>query len=593
MKRSIFLGLATLTVAACGSEDAPPVETQDCPDAVESVLPSPISQSQAVAEEVPPKFIVRFRRTVSASAATRAAGDAVVRFGGQVHERWPKLGAVAAELTPEARQQLEQDPEVLSITPNRPVYAFATSRLPPLTTGSPTEYTDGIKMVQADKVWDADGDGVLDANAPTGSNIRVCVIDSGWDDRHPELKAAYVGGRDFVERDDDPRDFDTKTKTWGGGHGTHTAATIVAQMGSTGSVNPAEDTSGVVGVAPGVELLVARVLNTKGTGDLVSIIAALDWCQTEGAKLASLSLGSRTSDPTEKAAFQSALEAGMLVIAASGNGGTGDPATEPGLAFPAGYGYPSVLAVGAVTFDGEHPTFSQMGPELSLVAPGVDVLSATVPETNTYSVLEVGGVPYLSKALEYAPVGNYLGPLVTCGQGGSGADCGESATCDGFVAYVDRGGTDAEGNGLTFAKKADAMRRAGARAVIIGNNDPTDGMGQFTLGEPSPLWLPTASVSFQDGAALRGLAGEQARVGLVGVDYTRLTGTSMATPHVTGVAALVWSARPSLTALQVRELLEKSAKNLGPDGKDNTFGYGLVQAKAALELLEKTYPPTP
>jgi serine protease len=592
MRRWICLGLAGLMMTACGSEEAPPAETQDCPDAVESRLPRPVAQSQAVADEAPPKFIVRFRRTVSAFAAARAAADAVVRSGGQVHTRWSKLGAVSAQLTPEALQKLEQDPEVLSITPNYPVYAFTTTpRQPPVTTGSTAEYTDGIKMVQADKVWDADGDGVLDANAPIGSGVRVCVIDSGWDDRHPELRAAYVGGRDFVEKDDDPRDFDTKTQTWGGGHGTHTAATIVAQMASTGSVNPSEDTAGVVGVAPGVELLVARVLNTKGAGRVENILSALEWCQQEGARLASLSLGSMESSDVERIAFQQALDAGMLTIAASGNGGTGEPASEPDLAFPAGY--TSVLAVGAVTFEGKHATFSQMGENLALVAPGVDVLSATVPETNTYSVLKVAGVPYSSRALEYAPVGSYLGPLVACGQGGSRDACGEAATCEGFVAYVDRGGMDAEGNGLTFAKKADAMRRAGARAVIIGNNDPSEGLGQFTLGEPSSSWVPVTSVSFQDGAAIKDRSGEQAQVSLIGVDYTRQSGTSMATPHVTGVAALLWGARPSLTAAQVRDLLEKSAEELGDPGKDKVYGHGLVNAKKAMALLEKTYPLTP
>ncbi|ADO68283.1 S8 family serine peptidase [Stigmatella aurantiaca] len=586
MKHWIFLGLAGLV--ACADSTPPIYEPQDCPDAVESARP--VAQAQAVSAPEDETFIVHFRRTVSASAATRAAGDAVVRMGGQVRARWSQLGAVAAHLTPEARQKLAADPEVLAIYPDHPVHAFAVARQPAITTGSTAEYTDGLKLVQANSVWDADNDGVLDANAPIGSNIRVCVIDSGWDDRHPELKAAYVGGKDFVELDDDPRDYDTQSKTWGGGHGTHTAATIVAQLASTGSVNPSEDSAGVVGVAPGVELLVARVLNTQGTGKLSYILSAMEWCQKEGAKLASLSLGSDESNPLERDAFQNALNAGMLAIAAAGNSGTGDPSTEPGVAFPAAY--PSVLAVGAVDFDGVHPTFSQVGAALSLVGPGVDVLSAALSGISSYSELDVAGTRVTSSSLEFAPVGTYEGPLVHCGLGGSRTACGEAATCEGFVAYVDRGGTDSQGEGLTFAKKVDAVRRAGARAVIIGNNDPSDGVGRFTLGKAGS-WLPTASISYQDGEALKKLSATQARMNLVSVDYQRLTGTSMATPHVTGVAALVWSARPSLTAAQVRDILEKSAEPL-PRGsakgsRNDVYGYGLVQAKAALKLLE-TYP---
>ncbi len=62
----------------------------------------------------------------------------------------------------------------------------------------------------------------------------------------------------------------------------------------------------------------------------------------------------------------------------------------------------------------------------------------------------------------------------------------------------------------------------------------------------------------------------------------------MAAPHVTGAAALVWSARPSLTAAQVRSLLERSARDLGPPGHDPRFGYGLVQVKAALDELARS-----
>ncbi|MCI0570840.1 MAG: S8 family serine peptidase, partial [Myxococcaceae bacterium] len=77
------------------------------------------------------------------------------------------------------------------------------------------------------------------------------------------------------------------------------------------------------------------------------------------------------------------------------------------------------------------------------------------------------------------------------------------------------------------------------------------------------------------------------RLSVQGADYAMLTGTSMATPFVSGVAALLWSRDPSLTNAQVRDLLERSAKDLGSvKGRDDTFGHGLVQARSALELLD-------
>ena len=62
----------------------------------------------------------------------------------------------------------------------------------------------------------------------------------------------------------------------------------------------------------------------------------------------------------------------------------------------------------------------------------------------------------------------------------------------------------------------------------------------------------------------------------------------MATPHVSGVAALVWSHYPTKTNAQVRDALQKSAQDKGTTGKDNSYGYGIVQAKAAYDYLGGT-----
>ena len=67
--------------------------------------------------------------------------------------------------------------------------------------------------------------------------------------------------------------------------------------------------------------------------------------------------------------------------------------------------------------------------------------------------------------------------------------------------------------------------------------------------------------------------------------YGTISGTSMATPHVAGVAALIWSAFPDLTAEELTDVLEQSATDLGSPGKDNRFGWGLVNAAAAFQYL--------
>ena len=70
-----------------------------------------------------------------------------------------------------------------------------------------------------------------------------------------------------------------------------------------------------------------------------------------------------------------------------------------------------------------------------------------------------------------------------------------------------------------------------------------------------------------------------------GNSYGYKSGTSMASPHVAGVAALVWSHFPTLTAAEIRSALIASAEDLGPDGRDDEYGYGLVDAQEAYKYL--------
>lgn len=67
--------------------------------------------------------------------------------------------------------------------------------------------------------------------------------------------------------------------------------------------------------------------------------------------------------------------------------------------------------------------------------------------------------------------------------------------------------------------------------------------------------------------------------------YASYSGTSMATPHVVGVAALAWSQRLECSNDQLRQTLRSSAQDLGAPGRDNSYGYGLVQARAAADRL--------
>jgi subtilisin family serine protease len=132
------------------------------------------------------------------------------------------------------------------------------------------------------------------------------------------------------------------------------------------------------------------------------------------------------------------------------------------------------------------------------------------------------------------------------------------------------------------------VQNGGGSAAVIYNNIPGDFLG--TLGAGNSSSILGMSISQENGQALvAGSLGGQATLTSVysqpasGYDY--YDGTSMATPHVSAVAALVWSAKPSATNAEIRTVLQQTAQDLGTAGRDNYYGFGLVQAKTAVDAL--------
>ena len=99
--------------------------------------------------------------------------------------------------------------------------------------------------------------------------------------------------------------------------------------------------------------------------------------------------------------------------------------------------------------------------------------------------------------------------------------------------------------------------------------------------------IPSVGTQQANGTAMLGQIGESATVDVFATldAYAFFSGTSMATPHVSGVAALVWSYYLNCTANEIRDSLNKSAMDLGAAGRDDSYGYGLVQAKAAFDRI--------
>jgi subtilisin family serine protease len=157
----------------------------------------------------------------------------------------------------------------------------------------------------------------------------------------------------------------------------------------------------------------------------------------------------------------------------------------------------------------------------------------------------------------------------------------------GNIALIQRGAT-------FFAEKVFNAMNAGALGVIIFNNEPGEFSG--TLFAETTVdgrtWIPVVTVSGSTGATLRNQVGTSAVNSVTGTiinkrsNWNIYSGTSMATPHVTGVIALIWSVNPNFTNSTVEGILFSTCTDLGPKDYDPNFGHGLVNASAAVAKAE-------
>ncbi|MEW6981708.1 S8 family serine peptidase [Colwelliaceae bacterium 6471] len=419
----------------------------------------------------------------------------------------------------------------------------------------------GISDTQSDLLTDNDA-----------ANMTVCIIDSGYQRDNPDLNANNASGTN-----------NSGTGNWyqnGGSHGTHVAGTIAA-------VNNSE---GVVGIMPNtnVNLHIVKVFNESGWGYTGELVDAVDTCVNNGAKVVNMSLGGAGSSNTEKNGLQAAADAGVLLIAASGNDG------DSSLSYPASYDI--VMAVGAVDQNRQHAEFSQYTSQVEVAAPGEAILS-TVAGDGRLGYISVGSTTYgndnvVPQTHYIQSGGSYVvsnvdgaanGVLASCTISGSSYSC---SNVNGNICLAERNDNQI-GSNYPEINPAKACADAGASGIIVYSNSARPGLqNPFLVDANTDVTVPTVSVNRTLGQQLMSQLGSNATLTVDGSqDYAYYNGTSMATPHVTGVAALVWSNNPNCTADQVRSALKSTAIDLETAGRDDKTGYGLVQAKAASDSL--------
>ncbi len=451
-----------------------------------------------------------------------------------LHHSFPELDAVAVTLPSVAIDALEEHPGVKLVELDQLRFPLAQT----------VPY--GVDAVQARDVWDRNRDGTVDTGAPTGAGIGVCVIDSGIYTAHQDFQGLHIIGGE-------PSGWDTDRC----GHGTHVSGTLAA----------ANNNVGVVGVTPGaINLYMVKVFGDDCTWVYSSDLAfAANRCAAQpGVRIISMSLGGGRSN-TEQRAFDNLYAAGILSVAAAGNDGT------TAQSYPASYS--SVISVAAVDSNNVVASFSQHNSQVELAAPGVGVLS-TVPYLDQSS-LSVSGTAYQANHIENAARGSASGTLA------NGGLCDSVGSWNGRVVLCERGA-------ISFYDKVHNVQLGGGSAAVIYNNAAGNFIG--TLGDGFSSTIIGLSLSQADGQFL--VANRIGQTGNVSSTFTvpasgyeAWDGTSMATPHVSAVAALVWSAAPGLSNADIRSALDSSAHDLGSNGRDSYYGFGLVQAAAAIGIV--------
>jgi len=139
-----------------------------------------------------------------------------------------------------------------------------------------------------------------------GYGVTVAVLDTGIDMHHADLSKSIKGGYNALA-DQDSRGFQDDN-----GHGTHMAGIIAARMNRLG----------VVGAAHQAQLVAVKVLDQDGNGRLSDLINGLGWIQANKIKVVNMSLGFSEASPLLEQAIQRLYEAGVIMVASAGNGGT-------------------------------------------------------------------------------------------------------------------------------------------------------------------------------------------------------------------------------------------------------------------------------
>ncbi|MEO7804443.1 MAG: S8 family serine peptidase [Actinomycetota bacterium] len=201
-----------------------------------------------------------------------------------------------------------------------------------------------------------------------GDASRIAIVDTGIDLQHEDLAAKVTGQFNAINPALTADDDHFRS------HGTHVAG-IAAAITNNGR--------GIAGVAQSNPVLAVKVLDFRGDGNDADIVEGVAWAVDNGARVINLSLGGASSSQTLEYGIQYALDRDVVVVAAAGNSGDGVSCPHLPVGYPAGYA--GVIAVSSTNSADNLSCFSNGGPEVSVAAPGENILSTLL--NNNYGFL--------------------------------------------------------------------------------------------------------------------------------------------------------------------------------------------------------------
>lgn len=285
---------------------------------------------------LPNEALLTFR-TAEALAAFRNRAAAL---GLEVLGYDPRLKAARVRFKDTAgleRDLAEHAADYAHVGPN---YVVRVPGIPQSTAATDTANAGGREPFRSQGL---DAIGAAANRSGWGNGVTVAVIDSGVSN-HPSLQNTAVTHIDMVN--------DGSAMN---GHGTAMASLIAGNDANVG------------GVSPAAKLLDIRVADTEGNSNTAILSSAIVKATDMGARVINISLGSSGSSPMLEEAVRYAQSRNVVVVAAAGN------EQHNALSMPAGL--PGVVSVGAVDANGTQAYFSNSGNGLTLVAPGVGIVS--------------------------------------------------------------------------------------------------------------------------------------------------------------------------------------------------------------------------